>query len=101
MESETKKIYPMKNNPRKKIRGKGWKKTTSISLANYRTISSAVLKVMTKDAMRFSDVVRGVEKRVKSFSGSVAWYTVACLRDLERQKKIIRHKTKPVGYSRK
>jgi hypothetical protein len=38
---------------------------------------------LTKDAMRFSDVVRGVEKRVKSFSGSVAWYTLSCLRELE------------------
>ena len=91
----------MKNNPRKKIRGKGWKKATNISLAKYRTISSAVLNVLTKDAMRFSDVVRGVKKRVKSFPGSVAWYTVICLRELESQKKIIRHKTNPVGYSRK
>ena len=91
----------MKNNPRKKIRGKERKKTTSISVAKYRMISSAILKVLTRDATRFSDVVRGVEKRVKSFSGSVAWYTVACLRDLERQKKVIRHKTKPLGYSKK
>jgi Family of unknown function (DUF6958) len=91
----------MKNNPRKTIRGKGWKKPTNISLAKYRTISSAVLKILTKDAMRFSDVVRGVEKRVKSFPGSVEWYTLSCLRELESQEKIIRHKTKSVGYSKK
>ena len=91
----------MKSNPRKTIRGKGWKKATNISLAKYRTISSAVLKVLTRDAMRFSDVVRGVEKQVKSFAGSVEWYTLSCLRELEGQKKIIRHKTRPVGYSRR
>jgi hypothetical protein len=91
----------MKNNPRKKIRGKGWKKATNISLTKHKTISSAILKVLTKHAMPSSDVVRGVEKRMKSFPGSVAWYTIVCLRELESQKKIIRHKTKLVGYSKK
>jgi hypothetical protein len=101
VESETKQIHRMKNIPRKTIRGKEWKKATNISLAKYKTISSAVLKVLTKHTMRFSGVVRGVERRVKSFPGSVEWYTLSCLRELESHKKIIRHRTKPVGYSKR
>jgi hypothetical protein len=84
---------------RKIIRGKGWKRATSISLDKYNVISSAILKVLTADPMSFSEIVRGVTKHVTSFSGSIEWYTISCLRELESQKKIIRHQTKPVGYS--
>ncbi|NUO80915.1 hypothetical protein HUU05_12620 [candidate division KSB1 bacterium] len=91
----------MKRDDRKTIRGKGWKRTTSIALDKYTAISSAILEVLTTEPMSFSDVVRGVKRRVKSFSGSIAWYTITCLRELESQKKIIRHKTKPVGYTKK
>jgi hypothetical protein len=86
---------------RKIIRGKGWKRATSISLDKYAIISSAILEVISADPMSFSEVVRAVKKRVTSFSGSIAWYTISCLRELESQKKIIRHQTKTVGYSKR
>ena len=91
----------MKKGSRKTIRGKGWKRPISISGDKYTLISSAILKVLSAEPMSFSAVVRGVKKRVRSFPGSIAWYTVSCLRELESQKKLVRHRTKPIGYSKR
>jgi hypothetical protein len=86
---------------RKTIHGAGWKKTSTIAQDKYEIISAAILKVLTPEPVRFSEVVQGVAECVPDFSGSVDWYTITCLRELESQGKVIRHKTKPVGYSKK
>ena len=85
---------------RVRIRGKGWKKTTSIAAEKYETISRAIMASMTKTPMAFSDLVKRVEAKVGEFTGSIPWYTLSCLRELEARGRITRHR-KPVLYSRR
>lgn len=87
------------NSSRTRIRGKGWTKKTSISSGKYQVISRAVLATLPKTPITFTEAVRRVEAKVRRFPGSVPWYTIACLRELEVQGKVIRHRD-PVRYSR-
>jgi hypothetical protein len=43
--------------------------------------------------------VNRVAKAVPGFEGSVGWYTISCVRDLEVQGKVTRH-ARPVLYSK-
>jgi hypothetical protein len=47
-------------------------------------ISRAILKVLSNEPMRFSDLVTQVTKAVRNFEGSIAWYVMSCLRELWR-----------------
>jgi DNA-binding HxlR family transcriptional regulator len=89
-----------RNTKKKKIRGKGWKKSIKVAQDKYDVISKAILKVLTKKPMRFSELVAKVKKQVPGFPGSVSWYTVTTLRDLESIGKVIRTKGKPVTYQK-
>ena len=83
---------------RKTIRGKGWKSSYDISSDKYSVISRAVLKTLTSKPVRYGELVAKVEKEVKQFPGSVGWYTLAVLRELESEGKVIRSERKPVTY---
>jgi hypothetical protein len=85
---------------RVQIRGKGWKKASSIAADKYELISGAILKSLSKSPTTFSKLVAKVKAKTPGFSGSVAWYTITCLRELEVRGKVIRH-VAPVLYSRR
>jgi hypothetical protein len=74
------------------IRGKRWKRSLTIADEKYRVISEAVLDVLGSEPIRYSDVAVGVKKRVQNFSGSIEWYTITVLRELESQGKVVRLK---------
>ena len=86
--------------PRKSIRGLGWKTSRTIAQDKYETISTAVLESLSKEPMRYSDLVAQVKKTVSNFDGSIAWYVMSCLRELEVQGRITKHQ-RPVRYSAK
>ena len=83
---------------RTRIRGKGWSKVSSISTDKYETISRAILLSLRKRPITFSELVRRVTIQVRGFGGSIPWYTLTCLRELEVRGKVNRHKA-PVLYS--
>jgi DNA-binding HxlR family transcriptional regulator len=62
-------------------------------------ISRAILKVLSNEPMRFSDLVTQVTKAVRNFEGSIAWYVMSCLRELEVQGRVAKHH-RPVKYSK-
>ena len=79
---------------RKLIRGKGWKRPHTISSDKYSVLSRAVLAVLTKEPMKYGELVAGVAKQVKNFPGSLPWYTMSVLRELASCGKVIRTKGK-------
>jgi len=80
------------------IHGKGWKRSLTIADEKYAMVSRAIMKNLTKRPIQYVPLAGKVQKDVKNFSGSVWWYTIAVLRKLEVEGKIIRSKTKPVTY---
>src|SRR5262249_32157099 len=89
-----------KTESRTPIRGKGWKRSSSIATDKDETISKVTLSSLTTTPVRFSELVKLVRARVKCFDGSIPWYTMSCLRELESQGRITKHR-KPVLYSKK
>jgi hypothetical protein len=89
-----------KGDSRTPIRGKGWKRSPKIATEKYETISQAIMDSLTKTPIKFSELVKLVEARVKGFDGSVPWYTIGCLRELETQGRVTKHR-KPVLYSKR
>lgn len=90
---------PTSRKPRTPIRGKNWKRTPTIATDKYQTMSAAILSTLTSKPIAFYDMVKRISKKLKSFDGSIPWYAITCLRELETQGKIKRH-TKPVRYSK-
>src|SRR5262245_5876394 len=89
-----------KGNSRTPIRGKGWRRPSTIATEKYQTISRAIMDSLTTTPIKFSELVNLVEARVTGFEGSVPWYTIGCLRELETQGRVARHR-KPVLYSKR
>ncbi|CAG0993898.1 hypothetical protein METP3_02820 [Methanosarcinales archaeon] len=83
---------------RKTIRGKGWKRPYNISSDKYAIISKAILKVLTSKPVKFGELVAKVEEEVGTFPGSVEWYMLSSLRELESEGKVIRTMGKIVTY---
>jgi len=83
---------------RVQIRGRGWKKASSMAADKYEVISGAILVSLSKSPITFSKLVTKVEAKARRFSGSVPWYTITCLRELEVRGKVVRH-VAPVLYS--
>jgi hypothetical protein len=81
------------------IKGVGWKKKTTIAADKYRPITKAILAALTTKPIKFKELVNRVAKAVPGFEGSVGWYTISCVRDLEVQGKVTRH-ARPVLYSK-
>jgi L-fucose isomerase-like protein len=82
------------------IHGKGWKKPTTIATDKYNLITRAIMNSLTKTPIPFGELVKRIEARLESFDGSISWYTMSCLRELETQEKITKSR-KPVLYSKK
>jgi hypothetical protein len=83
---------------RTRIHGKGWKKATTIATDKYAVISRAIMASLSKKPITYSELVKRVKAKLKSFDGSIPWYTITCLRELETQDKVTRSQ-KPVLYS--
>jgi hypothetical protein len=66
----------------------------------YTIISSTILKELSNEPMRFSDLVVRVTKAIRNFEGSIAWYVMGCLRELAVQGRVTRHH-RPVRYSKR
>ena len=88
-----------KADSRTAIRGKGWKKPSSIATEKYEIISKAILKCLTATPITYSELLRLVKAQVRHFDGSIPWYTLSCLRELEARGQVTRHR-KPVLYSK-
>ena len=84
---------------RARIRGVGWTRTTTIDEAKYSAGSKAILASLGREPVTFTELVERVRRKLEAFSGSVPWYTITVARELEVQKKIVRH-ARPVRYSR-
>jgi len=89
-----------KGDSRTRIRGKGWKRSATIATEKYETISKAIMDSLTTTPIKFSELAKLVKDRVKGFDGSVPWYTISCLRELETQGRVTKHR-KPVLYSKR
>ena len=85
---------------RTRIRGKGWKRATTIATAKYEVIARAIMASLTREPITFADLAKRVDSRLKDFDGSIPWYTLTCLRELEVRRKVTRSR-KPVLYSKR
>jgi hypothetical protein len=90
---------PGRNAARTVIRGKGWKKPSTIAADRFDEVSKAILASLDATPIRFSELVERVATRLPDFEGSVSWYTTIVARELEVRGKVVRH-TRPVLYSR-
>jgi hypothetical protein len=82
------------------IHGKGWKRATTIATDKFEVMARAIMSSLTKTPIAFSGLVERVEAKLDSFDGSIPWYTMSCLRELEVQGKVTRCR-KPVLYSKR
>jgi hypothetical protein len=81
------------------IRGKTWKKKSSISEDKFKAVARAISAVLPAKPIRFTELVERVRAKLPGFQGSVAWYTISVARELEVQGKLLRS-VKPVLYSK-
>ena len=93
------KINQKNTGERQVIRGKGWKRSPTIAADKYQAISKAILQCLGKTPMTFGDLAAKVADKLPNFDGSIPWYTITCLRELEMQGKVTKH-AKPVRYSK-
>ena len=85
---------------RTEIRGRSWKKSRSVATEKFDAVSRAVLASLTSEPIRFSDLVERVRAKLPGFEGSVSWYTITSVRELEMRGDVLRHE-RPVLYSKR
>ena len=90
----------IKCDSRTPIRGTGWKRSATIATDKYETISTAIMASLTTTPIAYSELVKLVDAQLDGFDGSIPWYTLSCLRELETQGKVTRHR-QPVRYSKR
>ena len=88
-----------KSESRKAIRGNGWKRSMTIAKDKYEAITNAILDSLTETPITFSQLVDFVKAKLPTFDGSIPWYTLTCLRELETQRRVEKHR-RPVLYSK-
>jgi hypothetical protein len=82
------------------VKGVTWKRPLKISADKYSAVARAILEVLTATPIRLGVLVERVERKLRGFEGSVAWYTITVVRELEARGEVER-RTKPVLYSRR
>jgi hypothetical protein len=80
------------------IRGKGWNSTITVAAEKFEPIAAAILKSLSAEPIRLTELVNRVAARLPDFEGSVSWYTITVVHELETRGQVVRHK-KPVLYS--
>lgn len=98
-----KKTSPQKKHRPKKparqtIRAKHWKKSTTIAADKYQAVSKAILAALPKKGMGWMELMGKVDARLPKFEGSLWWYALSVLRELETRGKVKRVVGRPVMY---
>lgn len=89
---------PGRSAARTVIRGKGWKKQSTIAADKFDAVARAILASLGATPIRFTELVERVATRLPDFDGSVSWYTITVVRELEVRGMVVRH-TRPVLYA--
>jgi hypothetical protein len=71
----------------------------NISVRNYQTMKSAILKVLGKKELTHTELMNQVNKNLKGkFENNISWYAETVKLDLEARKVIERTSSKPQKY---
>ena len=70
----------------------------NIDKQKYNTLNEAILSTLRGKELTHDELFDQLHKRVKKFSGSVAWYGETVKLDLEARKMIERTSAKPQKY---
>ena len=70
----------------------------NIDKEKYDTLKEAILSTLQGRELTHDELFERLHKRVKKFSGSIAWYAETVKLDLEARKIIERTSTKPQKY---
>ena len=70
----------------------------NIDKQKYDALKNAILSILQGRELTHDELFDRVEKRVKKFPGSVAWYAETVKLDLEARKMIERTASKPQKY---
>ena len=79
------------------VRGKPWTARKSIDTAKFDAIAGAILASLEAKPIAFGELSARVERLLPRFDGSVSWYTITCVRELEVRGQVVRQE-KPVRY---
>ena len=88
-----------RSGPRTKLRGRNWTRSISVDSARFDAVARAILASLTSTPIAFGELAKTVAARLPRFRGSIAWYTITTLRELEVRGQVVRRK-KPVRYLR-
>jgi len=70
----------------------------NIDKKKYNTLTETILSTLRGKELTHDELFQRLHKRVKKFSGSIAWYAETVKLDLEARKLIERTSSKPQKY---